>query len=59
MPQWPDARARKFRQAAIFYVLVAVVYEGAVFLAWRGGFAPRAPESRTASAAAGQSSARA
>lgn len=35
-----DPRATKFRQAALFYALVGVLYEGAVFVAWRGGFAP-------------------
>lgn len=33
-------RASKFRQAATFYLLVGVVYEGAVLVAWRSGFAP-------------------
>ncbi len=33
-------RDQKFRQAAIFYLLVGVVYEAAVFVAWRQGFAP-------------------
>lgn len=33
-------REQKFRQAAMFYLLVGVVYEGAVWVAWRHGFAP-------------------
>lgn len=33
-------RDQKFRQAAMYYLLVGVVYEAAVFIAWRQGFAP-------------------
>lgn len=33
-------RDHKFRQAAMFYVLVGLVYEASVFVAWREGFAP-------------------
>jgi hypothetical protein len=42
---WPDARARKFRQAAFFYLHVALLYEAAVYALWRNGtfHEPRGP----------------
>jgi len=33
-------RTRKFRQAAIAYLHVGVLYEGAAFAMWRGGLLP-------------------
>lgn len=35
-----DARTRKFRQAAFAYLHVALLYEAAVFVLWRGGLLP-------------------
>jgi hypothetical protein len=39
---WPDARARKFRQAAFTYLHVGLLYEFAVFALWRHGHFPTA-----------------
>lgn len=43
--EWPDARARKFRQAAFVYLHVAVLYEGLVWALWKNGIfhEPRGP----------------
>jgi len=40
MPEWPEARARKFRQAAFVYLHVGILYEGATFAMWRRGLLP-------------------
>jgi len=40
MTQWPEARAKKFRQAAWVYLHVGVLYEGATFAMWRRGLLP-------------------
>ncbi|MCI0436700.1 MAG: hypothetical protein L0271_24135 [Gemmatimonadetes bacterium] len=34
-PRWPEARARKFRQAAITYLHVGLLYEFSVWVLWR------------------------
>jgi hypothetical protein len=38
--RWPEARARKFRQAAFVYVHLGILYEGAAFAMWRRGLLP-------------------
>lgn len=40
MPNWPEPRARKFRQAAFVYLHVAILYESAVWVMMRSGMAP-------------------
>ena len=42
---WPEARARKFRQAAFVYLHVAVLYEALVWALWKNGIfhEPRGP----------------
>ena len=42
---WPDARTRKFRQAAFVYLHVAVLYEALVWALWKNGIfhEPRGP----------------
>jgi hypothetical protein len=40
MPQWPEARARKFRQAAFVYLHVSVLYEAAAYVMWRQDLLP-------------------
>lgn len=43
--EWPEPRARKFRQAAFVYLHVALLYEAAVYAMWRNGpfHEPRGP----------------
>lgn len=41
MPSWPDARARKFRQAAFVYLHVSILYEAAAYVMWRQDLMPR------------------
>ena len=36
-PGHPDARTRKFRQAAFWYLHVGLLYEAAVYAMWRNG----------------------
>jgi hypothetical protein len=38
--RWPEARVRKFRQAAFVYLHVGILYEGAAFVMWRRGLLP-------------------
>jgi hypothetical protein len=40
MPRWPEARARKFRQAAFVYLHVSVLYEAAAYVMWRQDLLP-------------------
>lgn len=42
---WPEPRARKFRQAAFVYLHVAVLYEALVWALWKNGIfhEPRGP----------------
>ncbi|MBI2404302.1 MAG: hypothetical protein HYW06_07785 [Gemmatimonadetes bacterium] len=40
MPTWPEARARKFRQAAFVYLHVGILYEAAAYVMWRQGLLP-------------------
>lgn len=42
---WPEARTRKFRQAAFVYLHVAVLYEAVVYALWKNGIfhEPRGP----------------
>ena len=35
-----EARDRKFRQAAFFYLLVAILYESGVWVVWKNGLLP-------------------
>jgi hypothetical protein len=39
--RWPEARARKFRQAAFVYLHVALLYEMAAYVMWRQDLLPR------------------
>ncbi|HEX9582277.1 MAG TPA: hypothetical protein VF970_14330 [Gemmatimonadales bacterium] len=39
-PRWPEARTRKFRQAAFVYLHLGLLYEGATFAMWRRGLLP-------------------
>ena len=41
MTRWPEARARKFRQAAFVYLHVALLYEMAAYVMWRQDLLPR------------------
>jgi len=40
MPTWPEARAKKFRQAAFVYLHVTFLYEAAAYTMWRQGIMP-------------------
>lgn len=40
MSQWPESRARKFRQAAFVYLHVIVLYEAAAYVMWRQDLLP-------------------
>jgi hypothetical protein len=39
-PRWPEARVRKFRQAAFVYLHVAILYEAAAYEMMRAGLLP-------------------
>jgi len=39
-PRWPEARAQKFRQAAIAYLHVGLLYEASVWVIWQRGLMP-------------------
>ncbi len=39
-PRWPEARARKFRQAAIVYLHVGLLYEFSVWVLWQQDLLP-------------------
>ncbi len=41
MATWPEARARKFRQAAFVYLHVSILYEAAAYVMWRQDLMPR------------------
>lgn len=40
MSTWPEARARKFRQAAFVYLHVSILYEAAAYVMWRQDLLP-------------------
>jgi len=40
-PRWSEARARKFRQAAIAYLHVGLLYEASVWVLWQRGLMPQ------------------